>query len=61
MGVLSQSALTLGLGAIGTLLTLFLTYSFNKYMKKTENYRKEREDKEAADLKKKSKTIYCLL
>lgn len=57
MGVLLSSALTLGVGALGTLITLYLTFLFNRYAKKTEEYRKKREDQEAAALKKKSKTM----
>lgn len=57
MGVLLSSALTLGVGALGALISLYLTYLFNRYTKKTEEYRKKREDQEAAALKKKNKTM----
>ena len=57
MGILGTSVLSIILGAAGTLVTLFLTYSFNKYTKKTEEYRKKREDKEAEALKKKNRTM----
>jgi hypothetical protein len=60
MGILGSSVLSLILGAAGTLVTLFLTYSFNKYTKKTEEYRKKREFKEAEALKKKNRTmLFC--
>lgn len=57
MGILLSSALTLIVGALGALISLYLTYLFNRYTKRTEEYRKQREDQEAAALKKKSKTI----
>lgn len=57
MGILQSSALTLGVGALGALISLYLTYIFNNFTKKTEEYRKKREDQEAAALKKKSKTM----
>lgn len=57
MGILQSSILTLVVGALGTLITLYLTCLFNKYTKKTEEYRKKRENQEAAAQKKKSKTI----
>lgn len=53
MGVLGSSAINLLLGAVGTLVTLYLTYLFNKYIKNVEQYRKEREAKEDLELKKK--------
>lgn len=56
MEILQSSALTLIVGALGALISLYLTYLFNRYAKKTEEYRKQREDQEAAALKKKSKT-----
>lgn len=54
MGLFQSSAISIAIGAIGTLITLLLTYSFNRYTKKTEAYRLEREKKEAESLKKKS-------
>lgn len=54
MGIIQSSALTIFLGALGTIVTLYLTYLFNRYTKRTDEYRKEREKKEAEDLKKKS-------
>lgn len=57
MGILQSSALTLVVGAIGAFITLYLTYLFNRFTKKTEEYRKQREDQEAAALKKKNKTM----
>ena len=41
------------IGALGALISLYLTYLFNRFTKKTEAYRKQREDQEAAALKKK--------
>jgi hypothetical protein len=58
MGILQSSALTLIVGALGALISLYLTYLFNRYTKKAEEYRKQREDQEAAALKKKSKTTF---
>lgn len=57
MGVLQSSALNLVVGALGALISLYLTHLFNRFTKKTEEYRKKREDQEAAAQKKKSKTI----
>lgn len=61
MGIIQSSALTLLFGAVGTLVTLFLTYSFNRYTKRTEEYRKAREAKEAADIKKKEQDDALIL
>ena len=57
MGILQSSALTLGFGALSALISLYLTHLFNRFTKKTEEYRKKREDQEAAALKKKNKTM----
>lgn len=57
MGILQSSALTLVVGALGALISLYLTYLFNRYTKKTEEYRQKREEQETAALKKKSKTM----
>lgn len=61
MGSLGSSALSLLLGAAGTLVTLYLTYLFNRYTKSAENYRKEREDKEALERKKKEEDDTIIL
>ena len=55
MGILQSSALTLVVGALGALISLYLTYLFNRYTKRTEEYRKKREDQEAAALKKRAR------
>lgn len=57
MGILQSSALTLGVGALSALISLYLTHLFNRFTKKTEAYRKQREDQEVAALKKKNKTM----
>lgn len=56
MGLFQSSAISVAIGAIGTLITLLLTYSFNRYTKKAEAYRLEREKKEADAQKKKNRT-----
>ena len=53
MGIIQSSALTLIVGALGAMISLYLTYIFNQYTKKTEAYRKEREEREASEIKKK--------
>lgn len=60
MGIIIQSAFNVIFGALGTVVTLYLTYLFNKYTKRTEAYRKAREEREAAALKKKKKMMLCL-
>ena len=61
MGILQSSALTLIIGALGALISLYLTYLFNRYTKKTEEYRKQREDQEAAAFKKKEQDDVLML
>lgn len=61
MGVLGSSAINLLLGAVGTLVTLYLTYLFNKYIKNVEQYRKEREAKENLEIKKKEQDDTLML
>lgn len=61
MGILQSSALTLVVGALGALISLYLTYLFNRYTKKTEEYRQKREDQEAAALKKKEQDDALML
>lgn len=61
MGALGTGAINLLLGAVGTLVTLYLTYIFNKYIKSADQYRKEREEKEALELKKKEQDDQIIL
>lgn len=61
MEILQTSALTLIVGALGALISLYLTYLFNRYVKRTEEYRKQREDQEAAALKKKDQDDALML
>lgn len=61
MGILQSSALTLIVGALGALISLYLTYLFNRYTKRTEEYRKQREDQESAALKKKEQDDALML